>query len=103
MGYFETTMRVGITFRVDSSFKFAIFALILTFTNWNFGASLQYFHSYLFLPTRILGLNYNTCICTYLYQLGFWGLVIIFAFNINIIIIFMFLHFNFFVLIIRKQ
>jgi hypothetical protein len=64
---------------------------------------LQYMHSYLLLPTRILGLNCNTCTCTYLYQLGFWGLVITFAFNTNIIPILVFLHFKLFVLITWKQ
>jgi hypothetical protein len=33
MGYFETTMHVGIAFRVDSSFKLAIPTFILTSTN----------------------------------------------------------------------
>jgi hypothetical protein len=33
MGYFEMTLHVGITFRVDSSFKFAILALALTSIN----------------------------------------------------------------------
>jgi hypothetical protein len=61
--------------------------LILTSTNWIFGHSLQYLHSYLPLPTGILGHNCNTCTCTYFYQLEFWGLVTIPAFNTNIIII----------------
>jgi len=121
MGYFEAIMHVGIAFRVDSSFKLAIFALILLptgilgfpcntcthtsfyhlefwgflaipaliplFTNWNFGVSLQYLYSYLLLPTRILSLNCNTCTCTYLYQLGFWGLITTSAFNTNHILI----------------
>jgi hypothetical protein len=38
MGYFEMTMHVGIAFRVDFSFKLAIPKLVLTSTNWNFGA-----------------------------------------------------------------
>jgi hypothetical protein len=38
MGYFEVILHVGITFSVDSSIKFAILALILTSTNWNFKA-----------------------------------------------------------------
>jgi len=80
MGYFETTMHVGIALKVDSSFKLVIPALILTSTNWNFGASLQYLHLYLPLPIRILGLYCNTCIRTYLYQLEFWGFVVIHAF-----------------------
>jgi hypothetical protein len=33
MGYFEMIMHVGIAFRVDSSFKLAILAFILTSTN----------------------------------------------------------------------
>jgi hypothetical protein len=33
MGYFEAIMHVGIAFRVDSSFKLAILALIFTSTN----------------------------------------------------------------------
>jgi hypothetical protein len=107
MGYFEAIMHVGIAFRVDSSFKLAIFALILLptgilgflcntythtsfyqlefwgflaipafippFTNWNFGVSLQYLHSYLLLPIGILGFPYNTCTHTSFYQLEFWG------------------------------
>jgi hypothetical protein len=60
MGYFEATMHVGITFRVDSSFKLVIFAFIP-------------------LPTKILGLHCNTCTRTYLYQLEFWGLIAILA------------------------
>ncbi len=79
MGYFKATMHVGIAFRVDSSSKLAIPALILTFTNWNFGVSLQYPHLYLPLLTRILGLCCDTCTYTYLYQLKFWGLIIILA------------------------
>jgi hypothetical protein len=47
---------VGIAFRVDSSFKLAIPGLILTSTNWNFGALSQYLHPYLPLPIRIWGL-----------------------------------------------
>jgi hypothetical protein len=31
MGYFETTLHVGIAFRVDSSFKFIIFAIKIKF------------------------------------------------------------------------
>jgi hypothetical protein len=38
MGYFEMTLHVGIAFRVDSSFKFAIFVFVKTSTNWNFWA-----------------------------------------------------------------
>jgi hypothetical protein len=72
---------------------------VLAFINWNFGASLQYMHLYLPLPIGILGPNYNTCTCTYFYQLGFWGLVTIPALNINIITILVFLHFTLFVLI----
>ncbi len=72
-------------------------------TNWNFGVSLQYLHPYLPLPTRILGPNYNTCTCTYFYQLGFWGLVTIPSFNTNIITILVFLHFTLFVFITWKQ
>jgi hypothetical protein len=34
-----------------------------------------------------LGLNCNTCTCTYLYQLGFWGLITTSAFNTNHILI----------------
>jgi hypothetical protein len=45
--------------------------LVIASTNWNFGASLQYLHSYLHLPIGILGPNYNTSTCTYFYQLGF--------------------------------
>jgi len=69
----------------------------LASTNWNFGVSLQYLNPYLPLSIRILGSNYNTCTCTYFYELGFWGLVTIPAFNTNIIIIIMFLHFTLFV------
>jgi hypothetical protein len=76
---------------------------VLTFTNWNFGASLQYLHSYLPLPTGILGLHCNTYTCTYLYHLEFWSLIAILAFNTNIITIIVFLHFTFFVLITWKQ
>jgi len=47
MGYFEATMHVGNVIKVDYSFNFAIPTLILTSTNWNFGALLQYFHPYL--------------------------------------------------------
>ncbi len=103
MGYLEATMHVGIAFRVDSSFKLAIPTFILIATNWNFGDALQNLHSYLLLPTRILGFNCNTCTCTYLYQLGFWGLVITSAFNTNIIPIHVFLHFKLFVFITWKQ
>ncbi len=103
MGYFEVTMRVGIAFRVDSSSKLAIPTFIFIVTNWNFGATLQYLHSYLLLPNIILGFNCNTCICTYFYQLGFWSLVTASVFNTNIIIIVVFLHFKIFVFIIRKQ
>ncbi len=38
MGYFEMTLHVDITFRVDSLFKLTIPTLIFTFTNWNFRA-----------------------------------------------------------------
>ncbi len=110
MGYFEATMHVGIAFKVDSLFKLVIPALILTSTIWNFGALLQYLHSCLPLQIRILGLHCNTytrtyfyqlefCTYTYLYKLGFWGLVIILAFNTNIITIFVFFHFIFFLFI----
>jgi hypothetical protein len=71
MGYFEATMHVGIALKVDSSFNLVIPALILTFINWNFGASLQYIHPYLPLPTGILGLCRNTYTHIYLYQLEF--------------------------------
>ncbi len=77
MGYFEATMHVSITLKVDSSFNLAIPAFRFTSTNWNFGALLQYVHSYLPLPIRILGLCYNTYTHTYLYQLEFWGFVAI--------------------------
>jgi len=50
---------------------------IFAFTNWNFGASLQYLHPYLPLPTRILGLHCNTYTHTCLYQLEFWGFIAI--------------------------
>ncbi len=40
MGYFKTTMHVGITLKVDFSFNLVIPTLILTFINWNFGALL---------------------------------------------------------------
>ncbi len=69
-------LNVAIAFKVNSSFKLAIPELILTstifwgfiaiptivltFTNWNFGASLQYLHPHLPLPSGILGLHYNT-------------------------------------------
>jgi hypothetical protein len=76
---------------------------ILASINWNFGASLQYLHPYLPLLIGILGPNCNTCTCTYFYQLGFWGLIVILAFNINIITILVFFHFTLFVLIIWKQ
>ncbi len=79
----------------------AILTLVLASINWNFGASLQYFHPYLLLPIGILMPNCNTCI--YFYQLGFWGLITILTFNINIIIILVFLHFTLFVLITWKQ
>jgi len=42
-------------------------------------SNLQYPQFYLPLPTRILGLCCNTCICTYFYQLEFWGLITILA------------------------
>ncbi len=76
---------------------------ILVSTDWNFGASLQYLHSYLSLLTGILGLHCNTYTYTYLYKLEFWGLIVILAFNINIITILVFLHFTFFVFITWKQ
>jgi hypothetical protein len=50
---------------------------IFTFTNWNFGALLQYLHSYLPLPIGILGFHYNIYTHIYLYQLEFWGFVAI--------------------------
>jgi hypothetical protein len=34
--------------------------LVLTSTNWDFEASLEYLNSYLPLPTKILGLHWNT-------------------------------------------
>jgi hypothetical protein len=68
---------MGIAFKVDSSFKRAIPRLILTFTNWNFGFLLQYLHSYLTLPTGILGHHCNTYTHTCLYQLEFWGFIVI--------------------------
>jgi hypothetical protein len=70
---------MGIAFKVDYSFKFAIPGLIFTSTDWNFGVSLQYLHLYLPLPIGILGLCCNTYTCTYLYQLKFWGLTTILA------------------------
>jgi len=75
----------------------------LASTNWNFGTSLQYLNPYLPLPIGILGLNCNICTCTYFYELGFLGLVIICAFNINIITIIVYLHFTLFVFITWKQ
>ncbi len=48
-------MHVDIAFKVDFSFKLAIFAFIFTSTNWNFRASLQYLHLYLPLPTEFWG------------------------------------------------
>jgi hypothetical protein len=42
--------------KIESSLKLAILEFILTFTNWNFGALLQYLHTYLPLPIGILGL-----------------------------------------------
>ncbi len=33
MGYFETNLNMGITFKAKYSYNFAIFAHILTFTN----------------------------------------------------------------------
>jgi hypothetical protein len=81
----------------------AIPTFVLTSTNYNFGASLQYLHLYLPLPIKILGPNCNTYICIYFYQLGFWGLVIIPTCNINIITVLVFLHFKFFVFITWKQ
>jgi hypothetical protein len=47
---------VGIAFKVNYSFKLVIPGLILTSTNLNFGALLQYLHPYLLLPIGILGL-----------------------------------------------
>ncbi len=96
LGYFKVILHVHIVFRARSSlkvifsFKLAIPELILTFTNWIFGHSLQYLHPYLLLPTGILGHNCNTCTCTYFYQLGFWGPLTIPAFNTNIIILLVF-------------
>jgi hypothetical protein len=52
---------------------------VLTFTNWNYGASLQYLHPYLPLPTGILGFHCNTYTHIYVYQLEFWGFVAILA------------------------
>ncbi len=100
MGFFFTC---GYCIQACFSFKLAIPELILMYTNWNVGVSLQYLHPYLPLVTGILGHDCNTCICTYFYQLGFWGLVTILASNTNIIIILVFLHFTLFVLIIWKQ
>ncbi len=96
-------MHAGITLKVDSLFNLTIPTLIFISTNWNFGASLQYLHPYLPLPTIILGPNCNTHTCIYFYQLGFWGLITILAFKTNIITILVFLHFKLFVLIIWKQ
>jgi hypothetical protein len=74
MGFFETwVLHLRLIFRLN----FVIPKLIFTSTNWNFGASLQYLHSYLFLPTRILVFRYNTYTHTCLYQLEFWGFVAI--------------------------
>ncbi len=70
---------MGIAFKVDSSFKLIIPKFILTSFNWNFGVSLQYIYPYLPLATGILGFHCNTYICTYLYQLKFWGLIVILA------------------------
>jgi len=75
----------------------------LASNNWNFGVSLQYLNPYLPLPIGILGLNCNICTCTYFYELGFLGLVIICAFNINIITIIVYLPFTLFVFITWKQ
>jgi hypothetical protein len=72
-------MHVGIAFKVDSSFELAIPALILIYTNWNFGVSLQYLHLYLPLPIGILELRCNTYTRTYLYQPQIWGLIAILA------------------------
>jgi len=74
MGFFKN---VAIAFKVDSSFKLAIPELILTSTNWNLGVSLQYLHSYLPLPTGILGLHCNTYTHTCFYQLEFWDFIVI--------------------------
>jgi hypothetical protein len=79
MGYFETTMHVGIAFKVDSSFNLVIPSFIFTSIKWNFGVLLQYLHPYSPLPTGILGLRSNTCTHTYLYQLEIWGFVAIHA------------------------
>ncbi len=68
---------MGIAFRVDSSFKLVILGLIFTFTNWNFGVSLQYLHPYLPLLIGILGLHYNTYTRTCFHQLGFRDFVTI--------------------------
>ncbi len=51
MGFFFTC---GYCIQACFSFKLAIPELILTYTNWNVGVSLQYLHSYLFLPTEQL-------------------------------------------------
>jgi hypothetical protein len=53
----------------------AILTLVLASTKWNFGASLQYLHSYFFLLIGILGLRWNTYTRTCFYQLEFWGFV----------------------------
>jgi lipopolysaccharide export LptBFGC system permease protein LptF len=50
---------------------------VFTFTNLNFGVSLEYLHSYLLLPTGILGLFCNIDTHTCLYELEFWGFIAI--------------------------
>jgi len=93
MGFFETwVLDLGLIIHLNLQYPnlnffyqlefcnfVAIPTPILTFTNWNFGASLQYLHLYLPLPIGILGLHCNTCTRTYLYQLELWGLIAILA------------------------
>jgi hypothetical protein len=100
MGFFFK--RVGIAFRVVFHLHLQYLNLYLLLLTGSWG-SLQYLHLYLPLQTGILGHDCNTCNYTYLYQLGFWGLVTIPASNTNIIIILVFLHFTLFVLITWKQ
>jgi hypothetical protein len=68
---------MGIALKVDSSFKLVILKFRLTSTNWNFEVSLQYLHPYLHLLIKILGFRCNIYTRTYLYQLEFWGFIII--------------------------
>ncbi len=100
--HYNTYIRIYL-YKLEFWGMIAILALVLTFTNWDFGAWLQYLHLYLLLPTGILGHDCNTCTCIYFYQLGFWGLLTILASNTDIIIILVFLHFTLFVLITWKQ